>query len=399
VQHQLRENEARLNRAQRQARMGSDTRDLGTGHMEWSDETYRILGVTRENFVPTTESLLACVHPDDRKVILDARVESANGKCPEPYEYRAIRPDGTIRYIYRESELIRDENGVPVMLAGTIRDITDLRASQARQRELERQLQHSTKMKALGTLAGGIAHDLNNTLVPILSLSKMVAERMPADSDDREDLETITFASERARDLLQQLLDFSRNQVSVKEGVDLGRLAHKTVQLVRATAPANVRIAEEFEPVPLLQGDGGQLERVLANLLNNSIQAIGKQPGIVTVGVAPASAADWPDQLGPPGGGAVVLSVGDTGCGMDAATVERIFEPFYTTKRVGEGTGLGLSVVHGIVTDHGGRIDVQSKRRKGTSFKIVLPLTGGEVEPIAALVPTALQSELADTQA
>ncbi len=393
VQQQLRDNEERLNRAQRQARMGSDTRDLRTGQMDWSDETYRILGVTRANFVPTTESLLACVHPDDRKTILDARAETAKGKCPAPFEYRAVRPDGTIRYIYRESELIYDEHGEPVMLAGTIRDITDLRASQARQHELERQLQHSTKMKALGTLAGGIAHDLNNTLVPILSLSKMVAERMPTDSDDREDLETITFASERARDLLQQLLDFSRNQVSVKEGVDLGAVARRGLQMVRATLPANVRLVEEIEPVPLLQGDGGQLERVVANLVTNSIQAIGKQPGIVTVTVAPAAAADWPDELGPPGGGAITLTVGDTGCGMDAATVERIFEPFYTTKRVGEGTGLGLSVVHGIITDHGGHIDVQSKRRKGTVFKIVLPLAGGEVEPIADLVPAARQPD------
>ena len=391
VQHQLRDNEERLNRAQRQAKLGSDTRDLRTGHMEWSDETYRILGVTRENFVPTTESLLACVHPDDRKVILDARAEAERGNCPASYEYRVVRPDGTIRYIRRESELIRDEHGELVMLAGTIRDITDLRASQARQRDLERQLQHSTKMKALGTLAGGIAHDLNNTLVPILSLSKMIAERMPKDSDEREDLETITFASERARDLLQQLLDFSRNQVSVKEGVDLGAVARRGVQMLRPTLPANLRVVEEIEPVPLLQGDGGQLERVVANLVTNSIQAIGKQPGIVTVTVAPAAASDWPDELGPPGGGAVVLTVGDTGCGMDAATVERIFEPFYTTKRVGEGTGLGLSVVHGIVADHGGHIDVQSKRRKGTVFKIVLPLAGGEVEPIADLLPAARQ--------
>jgi signal transduction histidine kinase len=393
VQHQLLDNEERLNRAQRQARMGSDTRDLRTGHMEWSDETYRILGVTRENFVPTTETFLACIHPGDRKVILDARTESAKGNCPAPFEYRTIRPDGSIRHIYRESELIYDEHGVPVMLAGTIRDITDLRASQARQRELERQLQHSTKMKALGTLAGGIAHDLNNTLVPILSLSKMVAERMPADSDDREDLETITFASERARDLLQQLLDFSRNQVTVKEGVDLGMVVHRGLQMIRATLPANVRLAEEVEAVPLLQGDGGQLERVVANLVTNSIQAIGRQPGIVTVAVAPAAAADWPDELGPPGGGAVVLTVADTGCGMDAATVERIFEPFYTTKRVGEGTGLGLSVVHGIITDHGGYIDVDSKPRKGTTFKIVLPLAGAESESIADLIQVAHQPD------
>ena len=398
VQLQLRENEERLNRAQRQARMGSDTRDLRTGHMQWSDETYRIFGVTRENFVPTTAALLALVHPDDRAKIVESRAQTARGECPAPFEFRVIRPDNSIRYFHRESELIRDASGEPVMVAGTARDITDLHAAQARQHELERQLQHSTKMKALGTLAGGIAHDLNNTLVPILSLSKMIAERMPAESDDREDLETITFASERARDLLQQLLAFSRNQVSVKEGVDLAAVARKALQIVRATLPANVRLVEEVEAVPALRGDTGALERVVANLVTNSVQAIGEQPGIVTVTVGPAGPGDWPDE-DKPQPGAVVLTVADTGCGMDAATVDRIFEPFYTTKRVGEGTGLGLSVVHGIVTDHGGRIDVQSKRRKGTSFKIVLPLTGGEVEPIAALVPTALQSELADTQA
>jgi PAS domain S-box-containing protein len=379
--------------------MGSDTRDLRTGHMEWSDETYRIFGVTREDFVPTAAGLLALVHPDDRAKIVESRARTARGECPAPFEFRVIRPDNSVRHFYRECELIRDEAGEPIMVAGTARDITDLRASQARQHELERQLQHSTKMKALGTLAGGIAHDLNNTLVPILSLSKMIAERMPAESDDREDLDTITFASERARDLLQQLLAFSRNQVSVKEGVDLAAVAKKALKIVGATLPATVRLIEEIEAVPPLQGDAGALERVVANLVTNSIQAIGKQPGIVTVTVGPAAAADWPDDHGPRDG-AVLLTVSDTGCGMDPQTVERIFEPFYTTKRVGEGTGLGLSVVHGIVSDHGGRIGVETKRRKGTIFKIVLPVAGGEVEPIAALMPAAQQpAQLAATQA
>jgi len=223
---------------------------------------------------------------------------------------------------------------------------------------------------------------------------------MAADSVDREDLEMITFASERARDLLQQLLDFSRNQVSVREGIDLAAVAQKALQILRITAPATVRMVDEVEAVPRIQGDGGQLERVIVNLVTNSIQAIGKQPGIVTVTVAPAIPADWAGDPVPERGG-VALSVADTGCGMDPQTLERIFEPFYTTKRVGEGTGLGLSVVHGIITDHGGRIEVDSKRRKGTVFKIVLPVTGAEVEPtIAALVPAAHQhDEIAATPA
>lgn len=372
AQAALRDSEERLNRAQRLAKMGCDTRDLRTGRMEWSDETFRIFGLARQTFVPSMDQLLALLHPDDRALLLKADAEIDRGVCPAPFEFRVIRPDNTIRHVARECELLCDDAGAPIMVAGTMRDVTDLRASQARQSELERQLQHSQKMKALGTLAGGIAHDLNNTLVPILSLSKMVAERMPEGSVDREDIEMISFASERARDLLQQILMFSRNQVSVKEAVDLASLTRKALQMLRVTVPAAVRLVEEIDAVPDILGDAAQLQRVIVNLVTNSIQAIGKQPGTVTVTVAAAT----PGEIAPERS-AVVLSVADTGCGMDATTVERIFEPFYTTKRVGQGTGLGLSVVHGIVTDHGGRIEVNSKRRKGTVFKILLPVTAG----------------------
>ncbi|HVC53468.1 MAG TPA: ATP-binding protein [Stellaceae bacterium] len=382
VQLQLQESEERLNRAQRLAKMGCDTRDLRTDHREWSDETYRIFGVTRETFNPTTENLLTRVHPDDRLTILKSREETAGGVRPEPVEFRILRPDGAVRYVAREAELVLDERGEPIMVAGTIRDITDLRASQARQKELERQLQHSQKMKALGTLAGGIAHDLNNTLVPILSLSKMVAERLPAGTDEREDLETITFASERARDLLQQILAFSRNQVSVKKSTNLAAVAHKTLKMLRVTVPEGVQLVEDIAQVPPIQGDAGQLQRVIGNLVTNSLHAIGKRAGSVTVTVARTAENDAEDEFAVPRD-AVVLSVADTGCGMDAATAERIFEPFYTTKRVGEGTGLGLSVVHGIIADHGGRIEVDSKRRKGTVFRIILPVSAGRRTPTA----------------
>lgn len=380
VQAALSASEERLNRAQRLAKMGSHTRDLRTNRVEWSDETYRIFGVTRENFTPTPEETIKLVHPDDRVLLAKSRSLIAKGVCPSPYEYRIVRPDGTIRHLHYENELVRDEAGEPVMVAGTIRDITDLRASEARQKELERQLQHSQRLKALGTLAGGIAHDLNNTLVPILSLSKLIAERTPAGSMDREDLETIVFASERARDLLQQILAFSRKRTIVRKDLDLAAVTHQTLQMMRVTVPAAAQILEQVEEVPPILGDGGQLQQVVVNLVTNGIQALGKKPGTVTVSVAPATRAEW-SQDDARAGPAVTLAVADTGSGMDAATLERIFEPFYTTKSVGEGTGLGLSVVHGIITDHGGRIDVDSRLGKGTVFRVVLPVRGGDPGP------------------
>ncbi|MGH7095690.1 MAG: sensor histidine kinase, partial [Stellaceae bacterium] len=211
----------------------------------------------------------------------------------------------------------------------------------------------------------------------------MVAERLPADSDEREDLDTITFASERARDLLQQILAFSRNQVSVKKSIDLAAIVHKTLKMLRVTVPESVQLVEDIVQVPPIQGDAGQLQRVIGNLVTNSLHAIGKRAGRVTVAVARAVENDAEDAFAAPRD-AVVLSVADTGCGMDAATVERIFEPFYTTKRVGEGTGLGLSVVHGIIADHGGRIEVDSTRRKGTVFRIIMPVSAGDRASTAA---------------
>ena len=244
--------------------------------------------------------------------------------------------------------------------------------------ELEAQLFRSQKMEALGTLAGGIAHDLNNTLVPLLALAKTTGARLPDGSRERNNLRTIFRASERARDLVGQILAFSRKEAPVLESVDLAQVTRESLTLLRAGLPSTIGIEEKIEAVPPLMGDGGKLHQVVTNLVTNAAQAIGDRFGTITIEVLPAP------------GPAIRLSVSDTGCGMNKAIRQRIFEPFFTTKKTGQGTGLGLAVVHGIVALHGGRIEVASAPGQGTRFDIELP--AGEDEVISNPVVAAASS-------
>jgi signal transduction histidine kinase len=252
--------------------------------------------------------------------------------------------------------------------------------AEERQRELERQLLHSQKLDALGTLAGGIAHDLNNTLMPILALSQLLMQQMPEGTDEREDLKTVVQASRHGRDLVQRILAFSRHQEVVKSEVNLAATTRQALQMLRPTVPATILISEEIEEVPFIFADASQLQQVVVNLITNAQQAIGDDLGTITIGVSPASRRSH--RLS--GGDFVRLRVADTGCGMDAETKDRVFEPFFTTKEVGEGTGLGLSVVHGIIADHGGQIEVSSGVGKGTEFIIFLPVAEAAAPPIGA---------------
>jgi signal transduction histidine kinase len=248
-----------------------------------------------------------------------------------------------------------------------VKDITELREAERQRDELERQLLHSQKLEALGTLAGGIAHDLNNTLVPVLALSQMLMDSVAG--ADREDLQTIILATRRAKELVQQILAFSRKQEIQKTEVDPAGVVRQALQMLRATLPPNIAVIEEIGPVPPILADAGQLQQVVVNLVTNAAQAIGSTSASITVAVsalAQTSAAECRDDF-------IRIRIADTGCGMEQEVVDRIFEPFFTTKGVGEGTGLGLSVVHGIVTGHGGTIEVASEPRKGTTFTILLP--------------------------
>jgi len=381
IQASLRESQAMLVQAQRVSKTGSIFRDFATGKVEWSDEMYRIFGVTRDRFVPNTEAYLAMVHPEDRDMLIASIKASEQGVKPSPLQYRIIHPDGAVRWVYREAEILHDGNGKPSGRISTYKDITDQRTAELHAAELEVQLRHSQKLEALGNLAGGIAHDLNNTLVPILALSKLAMKRFPADSADYQDLDTIARAGMHARDLVKQVLAFSRKEPTIMHEIDLGAVVHDALKMLRASLPTTIRIVESIDAVPPIRADSSQLSQVIMNLVTNAAQAIGEKFGTVTVSVAPATetlAAGRGANGASAKTASVRLTITDTGCGIDAADLDRVFEPFFTTKEVGQGTGLGLAVVHGIVTGHGGRILCRSKRGEGSEFTVLLPVATGD---------------------
>jgi signal transduction histidine kinase len=226
---------------------------------------------------------------------------------------------------------------------------------------------HAQRLDALGRLAGGIAHDINNSLVPIVALTSSVSKNLPAGSADLEALQIVREAGDHIKLLVQQILAFSRPQKSLMTLVDPSAFLRDALTFVRATVPTTIDLAADLDAAPLVWADASQLRQLLINLISNAVDAIGDRQGTITVSLSEARPVALRGQL------CAQLSIRDTGCGMDEETLERIFEPFFTTKDVDKGTGLGLSVVHGIVAAHGGRIEATSVPGQGTRFNVLLP--------------------------
>jgi signal transduction histidine kinase len=247
--------------------------------------------------------------------------------------------------------------------------IKEKEISEARRDELQKQLRHRQRLETVGTLAGGIAHEFNNVLVPIILFTEMAMEDLPAGSTSRTDLERVMTSARRAKNVVQKILTFSRVLGDAALApTDLRNVVSESIVLFSALAPSSIEIRTEItEHMPLVRADATLAGDVVMNLCTNAYQAMHDAQGIITVGLRlspPKTAGAVPN---------VELWVSDTGHGMDQATVDRIFEPFFTTRAVGQGTGLGLSVVHGIVEIFGASITVESAPGKGTTFSVFFP--------------------------
>ncbi len=335
-----------------------------------SDNARQLIGCSAEEALQQ-DWVQARVHPDDRDAVLQrARMLLESGHIAS--EYRVCTTTGEVRWVLDEAVVVRDAHGAPIEVVGTLLDITALRRADDEKRALEAQLAAAQKLEAVGRLAGGVAHDFNNMLTVILSHARFLLQELPAEGVMREDAQGILDAGLRAAGLTRQLLAFSRRQRTASEVLDLREVVCAMEGMLRRL------IGEDIELVVRAAGDVGRveadrshIEQVVMNLVVNARDAM-PRGGRLTVSVDNRDVvAGQVEGIAP--GPFVVLSVCDTGTGMDEATRARIFEPFFTTKEPGKGTGLGLSVVYGIVQQAGGVIELRSQLGQGTTFDVLLP--------------------------
>lgn len=242
--------------------------------------------------------------------------------------------------------------------------------------ESERQMQQVLKLQAIGTLAGGIAHDFNNILFPIIGYTELTMDDVPEGNPLRRNLEEILKAANRARELVQQILTFSRQNGRERKPIRVQRIVKEALRLLRASIPKTIDIRADLdEACNAIMGDPTQIHQIIMNLCTNAYQAMQETGGTLEVGLAQThvSYEETVKRIGIKMGPHLRLTVRDEGVGMEPAILDRIFEPYYTTKEPGKGTGLGLSVIHGIVKNHGGFITVESTPGKGSSFHVHLP--------------------------
>jgi PAS domain S-box-containing protein len=330
-------------------------------------EAVRAFGFTGEE-VPGRVDFLQLFSEDNRDAIRDAMERSMKDRCAARVDGTARRKDGNPFPVSVYFSPVLD-NGDVVGVRGILIDMTE-------QKRVEQQLQQAQKMEAIGTLSGGIAHDFNNILAAIMGFTELALDDL-ADRPEKRFLEHVLKAAARGRDLVRQILTFSRRREYSHKPVEIGPIMQETIKLLRASIPSTIEIRHNVSPETLIvRSDPTQIQQVLMNLVMNAAYAMREVGGLLQIDVSRAGPGGQEEQATPdPDQGACVkISVRDNGTGMNNATMERIFDPFFTTKGTGEGTGLGLSVVHGIVEDHGGTIEVESELGKGSVFHILLPL-------------------------
>ena len=377
---ELREKEYWLSESQRASRIGSYATDFTAGLWTSSATLDEIFGIGPE-FRRTVDGWASLVYSEDRREMTEyLQREVVERQRPFDREYRIVRrSDGQIRWVHGRGELVHNAKGELLTMTGTIQDITQ-------RKRLEEQLLQAQKMESVGRLAGGVAHDFNNLLTVINGYCDLMLEGMEPSDPLKEQLKEVRGAGQRAAALTQQLLAFSRRQVMRPQVLDLNGFLRETERLLQRLIGEDIQLATVLDAaLGRVKADPGQINQVILNLAVNARDAMpgGGRLTIETANVdigAEGAAA----QAGWRAGRYVRLSVSDTGAGMDAETRRHLFEPFFTTKPAGQGTGLGLSSVYGIVQQSDGWISVYSEPGQGTQFHVYLPRLEDPGEAAAA---------------
>ncbi|MFP5406602.1 MAG: ATP-binding protein, partial [Gammaproteobacteria bacterium] len=394
-EHALRESEERYQLAVDGANEGLWDWDLPTDMLFLSPRVQEILWLEpgesrrpRREWIERTD-----YHPEDVPRLRAAICAHLRGDTRLfDVEYRLRHHDGSWHWYRQRGVTLRDAEGRPYRMAGSMEDVSDRKNAEAERGRLERQLRQAQKLEAMGTLAGGIAHDFNNILAAILGYGEMAQKEAAQGTPLRRHLDATLSAGMRAKSLVERILAFSRSGMGERVPVHVQSVVAEVLDQVTASLPSGVRVKRELGAGDAaVSGDPTQIHQVVMNLCANAVQAM-KSEGVLAVRVDAIELAEprcvSTSQL--PGGSYVRLEVRDTGVGIDARTLERIFDPFFTTREIGVGTGLGLSLVHGIVTDLGGGIDVHSRPGEGTTMSVYLPRQAFVAAPVAADEPLAL---------
>ena len=343
--------------------------DLKSGNVWWNDGLKRMFGYEPADFARGPDAWMSHVHPDDRALADQSHIPLFNGDIPSwENEYRFIRSDESVATVAVRGAVVRDDTGRAIRVFGSIQDVTT-------RRELDAQLRQSQKLEAVGQLTGGVAHDFNNLLTVIIGNAEALVGRLSDDKQLRVLAQMIETAADRGAELTKRLLAFARRQPLEPRAVQVDKLIAGLDGLLRRTLSEDIEI-EIVGRAGLWQAviDPGQLESAILNLAINARDAMpgGGRLTIETANTALDTAyARAHDEVTP--GQYVLMSISDTGHGMDASTIARAFEPFYTTKEVGKGSGLGLSMVYGFIKQSSGHINIYSEPGHGTTVKLYLP--------------------------
>lgn len=379
-----------LRRSQEIANLGSwncdftNRPDSEDGELKWSTQTYRIFGVEEGTFEVSMERFLAMVHPDDRQELLAAFRRAVTKGLEHQFDHRIIRPDGETRVVRQRGCIEKNADGKLLRIVGTVQDITE-------QRELEQRLAQADRMEGIGRLAGGVAHDFNNLLTVINGYCDLLLERDAQREADPRPIREIRKAGARAAELTNQLLTFSRRQVTQPRLIDMNAAAREAAGMLERLLGEDITLNLELADEPIrIWIDPTQFSQVLMNLAINARDAM-KSGGRLAVRTRLSGHSEPPGLTADRSRNFATLEVDDTGEGIEASVLPHIFEPFFTTKGEGHGTGLGLSMVYGIVKQAGGEIHVNSEVGQGTRFTVYFP--AGE-EPDG--IPYALTNRLSE---
>jgi PAS domain S-box-containing protein len=384
AQQALEASEERLRLALEGAELGAVDHDLRSGKAVWNDRLYMIMGYPPGTPV-TTEMLNLHTSTEDWQQVQQTLAHARTAHLPFRSEHRIIRAsDKALRWVFSSGTFMYDKEGRAIRSVAVVRDITE-------NRRLESQVRQSQKLDALGTLAGGIAHDFNNILAILRGNLSLVRAEITTDHSMIPAVLDMENACNRATALVRQILTFGRRQDQDRQVLQLETVVDEGIQLLRATLPAEIDIRAHYAPgLPAVLVDSNQIHQIITNLGINASHAIGRRPGVIqiqleSVQVDDVLATAMPDLHK---GRYVRVRFSDDGSGMPRDVMERIFEPFFTTKAPNAGTGLGLSVVRGILKNHDAAISVYSEPERGTRFHLYFPAadhkTQAAVRPIAA---------------